>query len=178
MREESDKRTGKSNARKDPKRDGGQKDMKRKLGFKSWKDFFKTFGISLEGKRDISLGKGKEARCAVSPDMRRMVSSISKEPEYAGSLLGRESKGRFKPSLWSIEKASANSNRKVKLDKRTAWLFLCGRDIFMSSLKGDEPEKGYVFPMNEHDENLGIGYFDGKMLHNLADKGDFLRREG
>jgi len=78
---------------------------------------------------------------------------------------------------------------KLVIDKKTAWLFICGRDIFQQGiLEGNNLKKGdYTLILNEHNECLGFG----KIMHNLRgapdakkvavknilDIGDFLRRE-
>ena len=78
---------------------------------------------------------------------------------------------------------------KLVIDKKTAWLFICGRDIFQQGiLKENNLKKGdYALVLNEHNECLGFG----KIMHNLRgvpdankvvvknilDIGDFLRRE-
>ncbi|MFP4656885.1 MAG: hypothetical protein ACLFNK_04900 [Candidatus Woesearchaeota archaeon] len=152
----------------------------RKLSFRSWKSFAEQFGLSIgEGRRVVTLGDKKNERFNVDAETKRMISSIKSDAMFAGNPLGRNTGKGFIPSLWSIDMAAqSDMAKKITLDKRSAWLFLCGRDIFASSLEDERPEKDYVFPMNEQGENLGIGFFDGKMIINLMDKGDFLRREG
>ncbi len=148
--------------------------------FKSRKEFYDRFKLKeKDGERIVSLSKQERRICAIRSDIKKKISSIPREAEFAGRLIGKDVRGRFSPSLSSIERAASSDDaRKVSLDRRSSWLFLCGRDIFSSSLKGGEPEKGYVFIMNENRENLGMGLFDGKMIINISDKGDFLRREG
>ena len=151
----------------------------KKIYFKNWKDFCTKFGINEgKGKRILNLGNRKNQKYLVYPETKKTISSIDRTAEHAGIPLGEENSKGFKPSLWALDMAFETKNFKtMQLDKKSAWLFLCGRDIFASSLD-EKPEKGFIFPVNEKDENLGIGYFDGKMILNLFDKGDFLRREG
>ena len=78
---------------------------------------------------------------------------------------------------------------KLIVDKKTAWLFICGRDIFRKGiLQGDQLKKGdYVLIMNLMNECLGYGKIlinlrgspDSKQVavKNILDIGDFLRRE-
>jgi ribosome biogenesis protein Nip4 len=78
---------------------------------------------------------------------------------------------------------------KLVVDTKTAWLFICGRDIFKKGiLRGGNLKKGdYTLILNQQDECLGFG----KIIHNIHDEldkkevavknvldiGDFLRRE-
>ena len=77
----------------------------------------------------------------------------------------------------------------IIVNKKTAWLFICGRDILQQGiLEKNNLKKGdYTLVMNEYNECLGFG----KIMHNLRgvpdstkiavknilDIGDFLRRE-
>ena len=155
------------------------KNNTKKIYFKSWKDFCTKFEVSEgNGNRVITLSNKKIQKYIVHSDTKKTISSIDRTAEHAGIPLGEENKKGFKPSLWALDMAFETKKHKtMQLDKKSAWLFLCGRDIFASSLD-EKPEKGFIFPVNEKEENLGIGYFDGKMILNLLDKGDFLRREG
>jgi ribosome biogenesis protein Nip4 len=84
--------------------------------------------------------------------------------------------------------AQTNAN-KVIIDKKAEWLFICGRDIFKRGIidaskllrKGD-----YTLILNERGDCLGFGRIvhnisekDEKrvVVRNIADVGDFLRRE-
>lgn len=75
------------------------------------------------------------------------------------------------------------------VDEKTAWLFICGRDIFkrgITNISGSKRKGDYTLILNQHEECLGFG----KILHNIGDDrnskvvvknisdiGDFLRRE-
>ena len=101
---------------------------------------------------------------------------------YAGNFLGK-TKRIFIPSLNLLEKFASKKTNKVYLDKKAAWLFVCGRDIFKQSIQQVEG----VFKENKHflvmHEERCIGYakvgkFRGDLiLKNMFDIGDFLRRE-
>lgn len=109
---------------------------------------------------------------------------------YAGVYLGKTKGSIFFPSfplLTMIAKSKANM---IIVDKKTAWLFICGRDVFKQGilkLMGTKRKGDYTLVLNEHKECLGFG----KILHdihkereankvvvkNILDIGDFLRRE-
>ncbi len=109
--------------------------------------------------------------------VKELKETISRSTFSAGIFLGEKKRGVFKPSLAFIELLAKESNEKpVILDKKTAWLFLCGRDVFGNSLK-EKPKEGFVFVANTKKENLGLGFYDGQNVLNVIDRGDFLRRE-
>ena len=108
---------------------------------------------------------------------------------YAGEYLGAVKGVSFFPSFLLLAKIAETKANKVIVDKRTAWLFICGRDIFRQGiLKENNPKKGdYTLVINEHNECLGFGKImvnlrgvpDSKevAVKNILDLGDFLRRE-
>ena len=111
------------------------------------------------------------------PQIKEFKETVSRSTFSAGMFLGEKKRGIFKPSLAFIELLAKESTEDpVILDKRTAWLFLCGRDVFGKSLE-TEPKEGYVFVANQKKENLGLGFFEGRNVLNVIDRGDFLRRE-
>lgn len=107
----------------------------------------------------------------------------------AGVYLGAVKGASFFPSfplLRMIEKGKAN---RLVVDRKTAWLFICGRDLFKKGIVNDTRlKKGdYALILNEQNECLGFGKvmvnirqeIDMKKVavKNILDIGDFLRRE-
>ena len=82
-----------------------------------------------------------------------------------------------------------NKANKIVIDKKTAWLFICGRDIFKQGiLRANVSRKDdYALILNEHNECLGFGKIlrnirkeqdaNKVVVKNILDIGDFLRRE-
>lgn len=110
-------------------------------------------------------------------EVKKTKENISRSVFSAGAFMGEKKKGRFYPSLLFIEKLAKISDKKVFLGKKAEWLFLCGRDVFIRSIEKKNTSTGYVFIQNLKDENLGIGRFREKVLENMIDRGDYLRRE-
>lgn len=113
---------------------------------------------------------------------------ISKNFFYAGMYLGKVQKGRFLPSFNLLRIIAENEANKVVLDEKTAWLFICGRDVFrqgMVKVVGSKKKGDYTLVLNVHGECLGFGEIqqnldakgNGVCIRNLLDVGDFLRRE-
>ena len=114
--------------------------------------------------------------------------STSEDFFYAGIYLGKLRNKIFFPSfnlLRMIAKAEAN---KITVDRKTEWLFICGRDIFKRGIKrtsGSKKKGAYTLVLNQYDECLGFGKIlhsldaekEGAVVKNISDIGDFLRRE-
>ncbi|MBD3259549.1 hypothetical protein GF371_02850 [Candidatus Woesearchaeota archaeon] len=101
-------------------------------------------------------------------------------PEHIGIFLGEIKKREFKPSLALLELLAEHSDRKVFVNDKAEWLFLCGKDLFKESVTKCNARSGLVLVQNKKDENLGYGRIMRKgrvFAMNLLDRGDFLRRE-
>jgi ribosome biogenesis protein Nip4 len=108
---------------------------------------------------------------------------------YAGTYLGAVKGRSFFPSFLLLQMIAQQKANKLIVDKKTSWLFICGRDIFKKGIIKDSNLKkdDYTLILNDRNECLGFG----KMLINLRaeidlnkiavknilDIGDFLRRE-
>lgn len=102
---------------------------------------------------------------------------------YGGEYLGDEKQNGFIPSFNLLDKIALEKVNKIYLDKKAAWLFVCGRDIFEKNIlkvEGEFSEEELFLVMFE-DYCLGYGEVDlfqgKKILKNKVDRGDFLRRE-
>lgn len=109
---------------------------------------------------------------------------------YAGAYLGKVKNGVFFPSFILMAMLADKKSNKIVVDDKTAWLFVCGRDIFKRGIQnvlGFVRKGDYALIVNRHGECLGFG----RILHNIgevrdknkvvvkniSDIGDFLRRE-
>jgi len=120
---------------------------------------------------------------------KKLKQQIPKGFFYAGAYLGAVKGSSFFPSFLLLSMIAERKANKLVVDKKTAWLFICGRDIFKQGiLNGDNLKKGdYTLILNAHNECLGFG----KIMHNIREEadvnkvavknildiGDFLRRE-
>jgi ribosome biogenesis protein Nip4 len=117
-----------------------------------------------------------------------LKSLIAENFFYAGTYVGKIKSGKFFPSfnlLRIIEERKAN---KIIVNNKTAWLFICGRDIFRQGIlktDGSNRKGDYTLVLNQHQECLGFGKIvvsleeekKGVAIKNISDIGDFLRRE-
>jgi len=112
----------------------------------------------------------------------------SKNFFYAGAYIGKVKDGRFFPSFNLLNFVAREKSNKVIIDKKTEWLFICGRDIFkqgIANVIGSRKKDEYTLVLNSYGECLGFGRIlrnlDGKRggpaVENILDIGDFLRRE-
>jgi len=118
----------------------------------------------------------------------RLKEFVTEEFFYAGVYLGKIEKNLFIPSFSFLAMIAKGKANKIVVDKKTEWLFICGRDIFrrgILNVVGSKRKDDYTIVLNVHGECLGFG----KILHdlngekkrvvvkNISDVGDFLRRE-
>jgi len=109
---------------------------------------------------------------------------------YAGTYLGKVKNGKFFPSFNLLTMLAKGEANKIVVERKTAWLFICGRDIFRKGILGvhGSRKKGdHTLVLNEFGECLGFGRIVGSLdgaakknevaVANVSDVGDFLRRE-
>ena len=109
---------------------------------------------------------------------------------YAGMYLGENKQGKFSPSFNLLSILSKQKANKVIIDKKAAWLFIYGKDIFRERIlkvDGDTKKGGITLVLNNFEDCLGFGeiIFDldkesnkgEAVIKNILDLGDFLRRE-
>jgi ribosome biogenesis protein Nip4 len=120
---------------------------------------------------------------------KKLKQQVPKSFFYAGAYLGAVKGASFFPSFLLLTMIAETKANKLVVDKKTAWLFICGRDIFKKGIvKGDRLKKGdYTLILNEHNECLGFGKTTCNLreeadtnkvvVKNILDIGDFLRRE-
>ena len=106
---------------------------------------------------------------------------------YVGRFLGEVKNGKFFPSFNLLAILAEGEAHKV-VNEKASWLFICGRDIFgegIVSVLGSRRKGALTLVLNEFEECLGLGRIisdfgamDTKVVvENIADVGDFLRRE-
>ncbi len=115
--------------------------------------------------------------------------TASRDYFYAGLYLGKLKKGVFFPSFNLLDLLVPLAANKVVLDRKTAWLFICGRDVFRSGIvkvMGSKRKGAAMLVFNVFGECLGFGRLLGGLdtaeegrvvVRNVLDVGDFLRRE-
>jgi ribosome biogenesis protein Nip4 len=107
---------------------------------------------------------------------------------YAGLYLGKVKNGVFFPSFNLLKMLVDVAVNKIVIDKKAAWLFICGRDIFRTGIVkayGSRRVGDCTLVLNEYGECLGFGRITGGLdaaegkvvIRNILDVGDFLRRE-
>ena len=109
---------------------------------------------------------------------------------YAGLYLGKVKNARFFPSFNLLAMLAKGKANKIVVDRKAAWLFICGRDVFrrgILAMRGSRRKGDYALVMNEFGECLGFGKIlcnaDSAVqgaevvVKNISDVGDFLRRE-
>jgi ribosome biogenesis protein Nip4 len=102
---------------------------------------------------------------------------------YAGEYLGKDQR-QFIPSSILLEKlAEESSTKKVYVEQNAGWLFVCGKDLFEENIidVAGKLTLGQYYLVMMGDSCLGYGRYETsanrRVIHNLFDIGDFLRRE-
>jgi ribosome biogenesis protein Nip4 len=147
-------------------------------------DFVSLFGTGIS--LDETLIVKKQSRYFLLDQNLKQL--ISKDFLYAGTYVGKVKDGRFFPSVNLLELIARKEANKVTVDKKTEWLFICGRDIFgqgIVKVVGSGRKEDYTLVLNLYGECLGFGKIlcnlngkrQGVVIKNILDIGDFLRRE-
>jgi len=151
---------------------------------KQIKDFVSRFQTRISLDKNL-LVKRRDRYFLLDDSLKRL---ISKDFFYAGTYLGKTKRGKFFPSFNLLRMIAEEKANKVIVDKKTEWLFICGRDIFkqgITEVMGSKRKGDYTLILNQHGECLGFGRIlcnpdkakDGVVIENISDIGDFLRRE-
>jgi ribosome biogenesis protein Nip4 len=109
---------------------------------------------------------------------------------YAGTYLGKVKNGKFFPSFNLLTMLAKGEANKIVVEKKAAWLFICGRDIFRKAIlavRGSRRKGDHTLVLNEFGDCLGFGKILCSLdeaakktevaVKNISDIGDFLRRE-
>jgi ribosome biogenesis protein Nip4 len=147
-------------------------------------EFANRFGTSF--KADENLIVKKEDRYFLLNESLKKL--ISEDFFCAGTYLGKAKDRKFFPSFSLLGMLAEKEANRIIVDKKTEWLFICGRDIFkrgIMKVTGSKKKGSYLLILNQYDECLGFGRImrdlnektNGVVVKNISDVGDFLRRE-
>jgi ribosome biogenesis protein Nip4 len=147
-------------------------------------DFASLFGSNLSLDEDFVLKK-QNRYYLVSESLKKILSN---DFFYTGIFLGRTVGSKLSPGFELLRFLAETKANKIVVDKKTEWLFICGRDVFKQGIVkviGSIRKGEHVLVMNKHDECLGYGRIlcdlndekRGLAVGNILDVGDFLRRE-
>lgn len=142
-------------------------------------EFLHNFNFEIEGE----IIKASNKYYLINETLGKIISKNKERPKNMGVFLGEKKGKKFKPSLALIDMVSKKSDKKIFVDSKGEWLFLCGRDIMGQSVTNSQATKGLVFIQDKNDVNLGLGKITGTketdkiFVTNIIDRGDFLRRE-
>jgi ribosome biogenesis protein Nip4 len=147
-------------------------------------DFISLFGSSLNLGEELTVRK--QNRVFLINEV--LKKTAPKDFFYAGTYLGRIVKGKLFPGFELLTMIGRKKANEIIVDKKTEWLFICGRDVFKQGIVktiGSGRKGEHVLVLNDHDECLGYGRIlcdlektkSGLAVKNMLDIGDFLRRE-
>ena len=110
---------------------------------------------------------------------------LGKNPLYTGECIAHIRGPVLIPSTDFLQKIGKEARKKVIINEKAEWLFICGRDIFAKGIvsHNDPGVKDRVVILNQHGECLGYGEMTAQLtdkrvvIKRLFDIGDLLRRE-
>jgi ribosome biogenesis protein Nip4 len=115
---------------------------------------------------------------------------VQKDFFYAGAYLGKLKDRIFFPSFILLAMMAEEKANKTVVDNKTAWLYICGRDVFkrgIMKMAGSKSKGDYTLVLNENSECLGFGKIlrniheekdkNKVIVKNISNIGDFLKRE-
>ena len=143
------------------------------------------FTSNFTDKKIENIVKIKHKYYLLEKDEKKVFDKIPLDAELVGLFLGEDKKDMFSPSLAFLDILSKISDKKVFVDEKSAWLFLCGRDIMGRAIVKANVNKGLALIQDKDDRNLGFGKIisdlrernDRIVIKNILDRGDYLRRE-
>jgi len=149
-------------------------------------NFAFQFGVQIALNLDLMVEKNGRFYL-VNPALKPLV---RQDFFYAGVYLGKAKEGKFFPSFNLLGMLAKKGAYRVVVDRKAAWLFICGRDVLGKSIvrvQGSGKKDTNTLVFNEFGECLGFGRIVEKLggtaggnevaVRNVLDVGDFLRRE-
>jgi len=156
------------------------------MNAKAVTNFAAQFGVDIVLNPDLTLEKNGRFYL-VNTTLKPLVKGNF---FYAGIYLGKAKEGKFFPSFNLLTMLAKKDAARIVIDRKAAWLFVCGRDILSQSVVrffGSGKKHSNVLVFNEFVECLGFGRIvenlrensasDEIAVRNVSDVGDFLRRE-
>jgi ribosome biogenesis protein Nip4 len=116
----------------------------------------------------------------VPPRLFALGKSLPRQPVFVGSFLGRKKNNYLMPGVPLLDMlAASKKTKKVVVNDKSAWLFVCGKNILPASILSTEnsPVVGDWVLVMQGKECIGFGEFQKDVIKNVFDVGDFLRRE-
>ena len=93
-------------------------------------NFAAQFGVQIALNLDLMVEKNGRFYL-VNPVLQPLV---RQDFFYAGVYLGKAKEGKFFPSFNLLGMLAKNGANRIILDRKAAWLFICGRDILGKSI--------------------------------------------
>ena len=147
-------------------------------------EFVSRFGVSISLNENLVV-KRKNRYFLLSKELKKLARGSF---FYAGIYLGKIKGGKFFPSFNLLRMIAEKEANKIIVDEKTAWLFICGRDIFKRGIirvVGSGRKGSFTLVLNQDGACLGFGKIltsldeerESVAVKNVLDIGDFLRRE-
>ncbi|MBM3292325.1 hypothetical protein FJY84_06565 [Candidatus Bathyarchaeota archaeon] len=147
---------------------------------REYEEFLKNINSSMLIEKEII--KINDKRFIINTELLNFIKDRSRLT-YIGTFIGRTKK-TWNPSTILLEQiAKEDKTNKIWVNDETAWLFVCGRDIFIENILKSSPQimLGLHYLVMNNNDCLGVARADTIknkiIMNNIFDVGDFLRRE-
>lgn len=142
---------------------------------KEFEEYASRFGV--ENIDTSTWNENKNELTSIPPQVRHIMSLCKEKPLRAGAFLGSKQGKQIISSINFLRILGKQSNRKIILNKKAAWLFICGRDVFAENILSKQESSNIVLVIDEDDNVLGLAKKQGNTYKNIYDVGELLRRE-
>ena len=119
----------------------------------------------------------------VTAEVKATIEQLDRPPHSAGIHIGTFHR-TFTPSLALINIIGKTTTKKIIVEDKQGWLFICGRDLFTKDLPITETlrHEQQLIIQNEHGDILGLAQKKrdktGKSIFApVIDLGDYIRRD-
>ncbi len=135
--------------------------------------FLQTFEVSLPTEHIIKLHK---AIYLLNSSAQQQIDKLQEEPISAGLLLGTL-KPRFSPSIALLQLITPRTKKKIILNEKASWLFVCGRDILEENILSGDAKAREVIVEDEHGQTLGLAKKTSRFYKNIKNSGELLKNK-
>ncbi len=112
----------------------------------------------------------------VNSSAQHLIKNMSEEPVSVGLFLGT-TKHPFTPSIPLLRIITPHTEKKITLNEKSAWLFVCGRDAFSDNILKGDTNSSLVIVLDENGETLGLAKKKPDMYKNIVHAGQFLKNK-
>jgi ribosome biogenesis protein Nip4 len=137
------------------------------------KNFLELFG-DIPFPLEKVIVQGKEVYL-VNTSAQPALAVYEEEPVSQGLLVGTITKNSFLASIALLRHIAPHTEKKIILNEKSAWLFVCGRDAFDQNIVSGDKKSSLVIVLDEQENVLGLAKKTPQFYKNMLHIGTFLK---